>query len=292
MRGATAGRIADRLSAYFELTKPRIATLLLTVSVTTFLTASGRPLHLRGLLETILVVSSLAAGIFALNHYEERNIDGLMKRTSDRPLPSGRLAPGEALGFGLILTVFSILYAGLAVNLLTGLLCFLVAFSYLLVYTPLKSRTPYHTALGALPGAAPPLLGWAIAVGRLDVDAWILFGILFFWQFPHFLYIEMIYRDDYARAGIKVLPVVDKTGRMTALQIVSSLVLLLAVSLLPVITGLAGTIYLAGAIALGAVFLAVGILAVSTRKKIHARYLLRASVFYLPVLYALLMINP
>jgi protoheme IX farnesyltransferase len=279
------------LAAYFELTKPRIATLLLTVSVTTFLTASERPLHVRGLLETILVVATLAAGIFALNHYEERNIDARMKRTSDRPLPSGRLAPGEALGFGLILTVFSILYGALAVNLLTGLLCFLVAFSYLLVYTPLKSRTPYHTALGALSGAAPPLLGWAGAVGRLDADAWILFGVLFFWQFPHFLSIEMIYRDDYARAGIKVLPVVDKAGRMTAFQVIASLALLLGVSLLPYATGFAGLPYIVGASLLGLLFLGTGILAVTSRKKIHERYLLRASVFYLPLLFILLMVN-
>lgn len=287
-----AGRIVDRLGAYFELTKPRITSLLLIVAVAAFLSAADGPIDVPRFLQMILVVATLAAGIFALNHFMERDSDALMLRTRSRPLPSGRLRPAEALVFGLVLTTFSILFAGVEVNLLMALLSFLVAFGYLAVYTPLKARTPFHTALGALPGAAPPLLGWAAAVGALDADAWILFGILFFWQFPHFLSIEMMYRDDYARAGIKVLPVVDKTGRLTAFQVVVSLTLLLGLSILPVTTGRGGPIYLAGAVILGAGFLAAGILAVTTRKKIHERYLLRASIIYLPALLGLLLLSP
>lgn len=283
---------AERVTAYFELTKPRIASLLLIVAVVAFLIATRGAFHLRHLVDTILVVATLAAGIFALNQYLERETDALMRRTRDRPLPSGRLRPAEALVFGLGMTVFSVLYADLAVNILMALLAFLVAVGYLAVYTPLKARTHFHTALGALPGAAPPLMGWAAAVGHLDANAWILFGILFFWQFPHFLSIEMIYRDDYARAGIKVLPVVDHSGRLTAFQVVASLLLLLVVSLLPALTGLGGPIYLAGAAILGVLFLAAGIRAVVTRAGLHARYLLRSSIIYLPFLYALLLANP
>lgn len=279
------------VQAYFELTKPRISTLLIIVAIGAFLIATPESQDWWGLVKTFVAVSTLSAGIFALNHFMERGHDRLMVRTRDRPLPSGRLKEREVLIFGLSLTFFGILFSALFANLLTGALALFVAASYLLVYTPLKYRTAWHTALGAFPGAVPPLAGWAVATGRLDPDAWILGGILFFWQFPHFISIEMIYKDDYERAGVRVLPVVDKRGGKVAFEVISTLLLLIVVSLLPFATGLGGLLYTIGAGLSGLAFLAAGVAAVATRQKKHAKLLLRASVFYLPLLFLLLFLD-
>ncbi|HUX51430.1 MAG TPA: heme o synthase [Spirochaetia bacterium] len=302
LTAASTFSATELLKAYFELTKPRIAALILIVSMASYFIADRGMQDIPRALLTFAVVATLAAGIFALNHYLERDRDLLMRRTGNRPLPSGKVRPRDALIFGLTLTLFSLMLSAAFVNVLTACVGLFTAVAYLLVYTPLKRHTAYHTSLGALAGATPPLMGWAAARGDLGPDAWILFGILFFWQFPHFLSIDMIYREDYERAGILVLPVVDKTGHRVAAEIIGALVLLLAVTLLPLVTGLVGGqaaravattgpisvgswIYGALATVLGLWFLAVGIQAVRLNTKTAARNLLRASVFYLPLIF-------
>ncbi|WP_455382838.1 heme o synthase [Salinispira pacifica] len=275
----------DKLRAYFELTKPRIATLILIVAMASFFLASGDQVDVGRALITLLGTAALAAGIFALNHFLEREWDALMKRTVKRPLPSHRLTATEAFWFGTLLSVVALVVNFVFINTASGLVALFTLVSYLFVYTPLKRRTAYHTALGALSGATPPLLGWAAATGTLPADAWILFGVLFFWQFPHFLSIDMMYREDYERAGMLVLPVVDRSGRAVHLQIVGALGLLAGIGILPYFTGLAGPVYLVAAIVLGAGFLAAGIYTSVLNTKMAAKRLLRASVIYLPLLF-------
>lgn len=286
---AYSGRsLLDRLKAYFELTKPRITLLILLVAVAAFYLASPESVSWPRLFLTILGTTLLAFGIFALNHYGERDTDGLMRRTDRRPLPGKRLTPGEALSFGSALTAVAVVLIWATLGWVAGAVALFTFASYIFVYTPLKRLTPLHTALGALSGATPPLLGWAGATGTLDVNAWILCGILFFWQFPHFLAIEMMYRDDYARAGMRVLPVVEPSGRAAAAEMLVALVLLLAVSLAPFFTRLAGVVYLAGSAALGCAFIAAGVLVLRRADRRTARLVLRASVIYLPVLFGLM----
>ena len=282
---------AAKLRAFYDLTKPRIVMLILMVAVAAFYVASPGRVDVLRLLYTIIGIALLAGGIFALNHYLERDVDALMKRTATRPLPTGRLKPIEALSFGIILTVLALITLSLGLNLLCGVIGLFTFVSYVLLYTPLKRRTPYHTPLGALSGATPPLLGWAAARGSLDVDSWILFGILFFWQFPHFLAIEMMYADDYARAGIRVLPVVDPTWKKVGTELLGAIVLLLFVAVLPFLTGLAGEIYLVGAALAGAAFVVMGARAVARKDRPSARQLLLTSVFYLPLVFGLLVVN-
>ena len=277
--------LAERLKAYVELTKPRIATLILIISMSAFFLAEGSEPNWLLALYNLLATSTLAAGIFALNHVAEKDYDPLMRRTDGRPLPSGRLQPEQALFFGLAMTIASVILSVLALNMVATAIVVFTAASYLLVYTPLKRKTAHHTALGALSGATPPLLGWAAAQGTLDPRAWILFGILFFWQFPHFLSIDIMYREDYERAGMLVLPVVDKSGKKVAAEILGALAGLLVVSVLPIFTPLAGPGYGAVAAGLGIWFLADGVRAVRAGTRPAARRLLKTSVFYLPLLF-------
>ncbi len=282
---------AEKLKAFFELTKPRIATLILIVAMATFFLASPGRFDIGRALLALIGTASLAAGIFALNHYLEREWDGLMRRTGKRPLPSNRLTASEAFWFGAVLSTVGLAVNFLLLNVVSGFVALFTLVSYLFVYTPLKRRTAYHTALGALSGATPPLLGWATATGTLPPDAWILFGVLFFWQFPHFLSIDLMYREDYERAGMLVLPVVDRTGWSVPIQIISALLFLLGVSVLPVVTGLAGSVYLVAAIVLGIVFLAAGIYTSVVNTKMAAKRLLRVSVLYLPLLFVFMLTN-
>jgi len=280
------------LDAYFELAKPRITTLLLIVALVSYTIASGTSWTGWGFAVVLVSVGTLGSGIFALNHYFERRQDAKMVRTRDRPVPSGRVGPVAAQVFGWGFTLFGIGFSFLAANPLTGALALFTAVSYLAVYTPLKYRTSLHTALGALPGAVPPLAGWAVATGGLDLYAWVLFGVLFLWQFPHFLSIEMIYRDDYAKADVKVLPVVDRTGRWVTFQVVGATVLLIAVSVSPLLLGIGGWITAGLNAVLGAGLLYFGVRAVTTREKLDSRYLLRASVLYLPLVFLILVFHP
>jgi protoheme IX farnesyltransferase len=214
-----------------------------------------------------------------------------MRRTASRPLPTGKLAPLEAFVFGAGLTVLAETYLALLVNPLSALLGLFVIIGYLFMYTPLKTRTTLSTVVGAFPGAMPPLIGWAAAANNVSAGAWELFAILFLWQFPHFLAIAWMYKEDYARAGIVMLPVVEPEGRITGRQIVAYTVMLLPVSLLPVVSGISGTVYLYGAIALGLLFLYSSLNAAISKSRQQARRLLLASVIYLPLLFGLMVLN-
>jgi len=284
--GAFGARLLARARAWLGLTKPRITALIVLTTAASFRLAAG-PAQ-RGIGMTVLTTALLAAGIFALNQYFERDLDGRMSRTRDRALPSGRVAPGEAFAVGAGLCAAALGLMMSALPLVSAAVGLFTLVSYLLIYTPLKRVTIWHTTIGAVSGATPPLLGWAAAEGRLPADAWALAGILFLWQFPHFIAIETIYRDDYARAGFRVAPVVDPSGRLTRLHLLLPLVLLLPASVLPALTGLVRPLYVLPAIGLGVVFLALGWRARAGGAP--ARALLRASVLYLPLLFGLLLL--
>ena len=281
----------DKLAAYAELTKPRITFLVVLTAAAGFCMGSSAGINYVGLLNMAIGITLLSSGIATLNQYLERELDGLMRRTKARPLPSGKLSPAEAAVFGIALSVAATAYLALSVNNLSALLGVATLAAYLFVYTPLKTRTTLSTVLGAFPGAMPPFIGWVAARGEVTIQAWVLFAILFLWQFPHFLAIAWMYRDDYARAGIKMLPVVEPDGKVTGQQIISYTLLLVPVSLLPVVTGLAGSVYLVGAAAIGIGFLYFSARAALARTAWQARQLLLASVLYLPILFVLMVLN-
>ena len=281
----------ERVSAYLELTKPRITFLIVLTSAAGFGLASRRGIDYLALVSALLGVALLSSGIAALNQYAERDLDGLMRRTAGRPLPSGKLAPWEALAFGAGLTIAAEIYLLLLVNPLSALLGLTVVAGYLFGYTPLKTRSSLSTVVGAFPGAVPPLIGWTAATGTLSIEGWVLFAILFLWQFPHFLAIAWMYREDYSRAGILMLPVVEPDGRVTAQQIVLYTLMLIPVSLLPTVLGISGRFYFFGAIVLGLLFLYSSIRAAFSMSRQHAKQLLLASVLYLPLLFILMVVN-
>lgn len=280
-----------RLGAYVELTKPRITFLITLTSAAGFALGSRGPVNYVLLAHALIGIGLLSSGIATLNQFIERDLDGLMRRTADRPLPSGRLFPIEALWFGVLVTAGAEVYLAVLVNTLTSLLGLTVIAGYLFVYTPLKTRTSLSTALGAFPGAMPPLMGWTAARGEIDIAAWVLFAILFLWQFPHFLAIAWMYREDYGRAGIRMLPVVEPDGRVTGQQIILYALMLVPVSLLPAVLGISGKVYLFAALALGLLFLGFSIRAALSKSNQHARQLLLASVLYLPLLFGVMVLN-
>ena len=280
-----------RLAAYLELAKPRITALVLLAAIVGFwLGSRGTPDGLR-LLRAVGGIALLAAGMFALNQYVERDLDALMRRTGSRPLPAGRLRPAEALWFGGVLSALAVGLLGATVNLLAGALALATLASYTGLYTPLKTRTPHCTLVGAFPGAMPPVVGWAAARGEIGMEAWVLFGILFLWQFPHFHSIAWLYRDDYARAGIRLWPVVRPENRTIDGQIAAFTVLLLPVSLLPSLLGLAGKFYLSVAVVSGMAFALPAIAMALRRSDRQAQRLLLASVLYLPVLLLVMVLD-
>ena len=287
------GRLSarERFSAFLELTKPRITFLIVLTSAAGFALGSSASIDYTLLTQAMFGIALLSSGIATLNQYMERDLDLLMRRTANRPLPSGKLMPWEALAFGITLTVLAEIYLSVFVNPLTGLLGLTVIAGYLFAYTPLKTRTSLSTMVGAFPGAVPPLIGWAAARGEIGLEAWVLFAILFLWQFPHFLAIAWMYREDYTRAGILMLPVVEPDGRVTGQQIVVYTVMLLPVSLLPTVLGISGKVYLYGAIVLGLLFLYSSVRAAFSKSRQEARRLLLASVIYLPLLFILMVIN-
>ena len=281
----------ERIAAYVELTKPRITFLIVLTAAAGFALASTGHVDYTGLVRAMIGIALLSSGIATINQFMERDLDGLMRRTANRPLPSGKLLPWEALAFGVTLTVLAEVYLAALVNPLTGLLGLTVIAGYLFGYTPLKTRTSLSTMVGAFPGAVPPLIGWAAARGEISLEAWVLFAILFLWQFPHFLAIAWMYREDYARAGILMLPVAEPDGRVTAQQIVVYTVLLLPVSLLPTALGVSGKVYFVGAIVLGLLFLYSSVRAALSKSRQEARRLLLASVIYLPLLFILMVLD-
>jgi len=282
---------ARRVSAYIELTKPRITFLIVLTAAAGFCLGSPAGVDYRLLSISMLGIALLASGVSTLNQYMERDLDALMRRTATRPLPTGKLVPNEALLFGAGLTILAEVYLAVLVNPLTALLGLSVIAGYLFIYTPLKTRTSLSTVAGAFPGAVPPLIGWAAARGQLDVGAWVLFAILFLWQFPHFLAIAWMYREDYGRAGILMLPVVEPDGRVTGQQIIIYTIMLLPVSLLPTMLAVSGKLYFYGAIILGLLFLGSSIRAALSKSNQHARQLLLASVIYLPLLFGLMVLD-
>jgi len=278
-------RVAADLVA---LTKPRVVLMVLVTTVVGYYVGlTGAPDYAR--LVHLLIGTMLAAGgTLALNQHWEREVDAKMDRTRARPLPDGRLSPLEALVFAAAVTAVGLGYLGAFVGGLALLVTAATTVLYLFAYTPLKLRTPLCTIVGAVPGALPPVTGWVASREGLGLGAWVLFGILFLWQLPHTLAIARLYRDDYARAGVRLLPVVDADGTSTERQIVTGCLALLAVSLLPTLIGLAGPVYFVGAFVLGAAFVALGIRQAVSPSAAAARRVLYASLLYLPVLLALL----
>jgi protoheme IX farnesyltransferase len=279
------------LRDYWVLTKPEVNFLVVISTLVGFYLAARGPLDLARLLHTLLGTLLVASGTATLNQLIERGLDAQMRRTASRPLPSGRLSAASALWFGLALSVVGGVYLWLAVNALTSLLALSTLASYLLIYTPLKKRTPWCTFIGAFPGAMPPLIGWAGATGHLSSEAWVLYGILFLWQFPHFLAIAWMYREDYARAGLLMLPRGDAEGRAMARMIVGYSLALLPISLLPTLMGQAGVLYFLGALLLGLMYVHSSARLAFARTNVLAKRLLLVSIVYLPLVFALLMLD-
>jgi protoheme IX farnesyltransferase len=273
---------------YVALVKPRITAMVMLTALVGFVMGSHGPVDAAALASALVGTGLVAAGASALNMLLERRTDGLMHRTQNRPLPAGRLRPTEALAWGAVLTISGIAFLAWRSGPLAALVALLTWASYLFLYTPLKTRTSLSTVVGALPGALPPVIGWAAARGRVDAGAFVLFAILFLWQIPHFLAIAWIYRDDYARGGLPMLPVVDPEGMITGRQAVANALALAIVSLAPAFGGMAGSVYLAGAIALGVMFTAAAVRAAVKRTPAAARGLFLASLAYLSILCTLL----
>lgn len=275
---------ARRATDYVELVKPRLVVMILITTAAGFYLGAQTVDWLR-CLHTLIGAGLTAAGVLGLNQYLERDVDAQMKRTQGRPLPDGRMNPLEALLVGAVLTGGGMLYLTFIVNVLSGLVISLIVISYLFLYTPLKRKTSLCTLIGAVPGALPPVVGWVAARGSLTGEAWVLFTILFLWQIPHSLAIAYIYREDYAKAGFRLLPVIHPDGASTCRQIVINCVALLGIGLLPALYNIAGGIYFFAALLAGAGFLAVGIYLARTRSVKAARYLLYASLLYLPLVF-------
>jgi heme o synthase len=285
---------------YIELTKPRITWLILMSTGIGYFFGLSRAANwweflksipLVSLLHTIVGTALIASGTAALNQWYEREADRKMRRTADRPLPAGKISAGRALAFGAALSVAGFLELWLGVNLLAGLIGAFTLASYLFVYTPMKQRTWWSTTVGAIPGAMPPVIGYAAAAGAVPRESWVLFAILFLWQFPHFYSIAWMYKDDYARAGIRMLPVVEPDCRSTARQIVLFGLALIPVSLIPSLLGMSGRIYLVGALLLGLWFLYSGVRVALERSLSRARGVLVTSVLYLPLIYGLMLLD-
>jgi protoheme IX farnesyltransferase len=274
-----------------ELGKGGITGMVVVSTAAGMLLAAQGPLPLALWLHTLLGTALVAAGASALNQVVEREHDALMRRTARRPIPSGRMHPDVALLFGVTIAVAGMLELALAVGLLPALLAAATLAGYVFVYTPLKRMSSLSTLVGAVPGAMPPLIGWAAVEGRLGVGSWALFALLFFWQLPHFLAIAWMFREDYARGGFPMLPVVDPGGASTGRQAALYNLALIPVSLTPTLLGLAGGIYFFGALLLGVLFLACGVAMALDRGRRSARRLLLASVTYLPILLVLLVFD-
>jgi protoheme IX farnesyltransferase len=283
--------VREKLAAYVELSKPRIAFMLVLTSAAGFYLGSAKEFDFVLFANAMIGIALLAFGVATLNQFIERKTDALMERTMKRPLPAGIVSPNEALVFGVVQCAVAELYLLFLVNGLTAALGLIVIVGYVLLYTPLKTRTSASTAIGAIPGAMPPLMGWTAAADGVNIAAWFLFALLFLWQFPHFLAIASMYKEQYAKAGIKMLPTLEKDGRITARQIVMFSILLVPVSLAPFFIGMSGIYYLIGASVLGIWFLWTSIQAARYKTIEKSRKLLLVSVLYLPIIFALMVFN-
>jgi protoheme IX farnesyltransferase len=279
------------LHEYFRLTKPRIALLIVISTAVGYCYGTVSSFSFFTIVHALLGTALMAAGAATLNQWYERDIDAQMKRTQRRPIPAGTISPQHALLFGVALSTLGVLDLWKFTNLLAAVLGLLTSLGYLFAYTPLKRKGPISTTIGAFPGAVPPLIGYAAARGHLTIEAWVLFGILFLWQFPHFHAIAWIYREDYERAGIKMLAVVRPQGKALAFEILGTLFLLIPVTLAPAFLHMAGTVYSVAAFVLDLAFLYFGVQLSRERSVRRARNLLLASVVYLPLLFAFLVFD-
>ncbi len=294
-------RIISLLRDYAELTKLRVTTLIVMTAWCGYFFGAHKQgiswLNL-GLLHALLGIGLVSSGTAALNEVMEQDVDAQMRRTARRPLPAGRMSVMHATVMGLLATLGGSLYLALTTNFLTGILTLLTSVVYLAAYTPLKRISPICTFVGAFPGAMPGVLGWTAASGQVDLGTLALFAILFVWQFPHFFSIAWLYRDDYEKGGVKMLPVVEEDGRSTGRRILAYSIALIPISILPTILGMAGKIYFAGAICLGLALLYFGVrlaflnLPLNTAaSRTRARHVLQATVIYLPLLFVLMTVN-
>ncbi len=283
---------SGRAAAFLALTKPRISMMvLITVGTGFFLGARGASKPWTFAL-TLIGTGLVASGASTFNQLLERARDARMKRTRNRPLPSGQVTPAEAGAFGVLLSALGLTILAFAANLGAAAVALATLVLYVFVYTPLKPHTTLNTAIGAVPGALPPVIGWVAATGQLGIEAWALFLILFLWQFPHFLAIAWLYREDYARGGHKMLPSVDPTGVLTGRQAAFHALALIPVGMLPAAIHMAGRVYLTGALVLGLFYLVASVRFWIEASDSSARRLLRASILYLPLLLLLLLLNP
>jgi protoheme IX farnesyltransferase len=281
----------NRVALYLELAKARIVSLVLVTTTLGFF-LGGQGVHaLPRFLLVLMGVGCATGGASILNNYLERNFDARMERTRNRALPAGLITPAEALVSGVSLVLFGVFLLVWAANLLTAFLVLLAAFLYVLVYTPLKRVTWLSTTFGAIPGAIPPMAGWAAATGRLDAGAWALFAILFTWQHPHFFAIAWMFRDDYRTAGFKILPAIEPTGLRTVRLTVGFSLALLAVSLIPTLIGMAGWLYFSGALFIGFMILSAALSFARDRSVGNARRLLKSSILYFPLLLLLILVD-
>ncbi len=287
VRSSRSGLIRDLV----ELVKARLTLLVLVTTAVGFYLGAEGPVNFAALLHTVFGTAAAAAGAAALNQWWEHSLDALMQRTRSRPVPSGRMRPRDAFILGSALSIFGVAYLAFVSNALSAALAAITIIIYIFAYTPLKRVSTFNTALGAVPGALPPMIGWAAARGTLNAGAWMLFAILFFWQLPHFFAIAWMYRDDYARAGFQMISSDDRTGERSASQSVFFCLLLFIVAGLPAFLGIATVFYLLAELILGAVFVAVAMRFLKTRARADARRLFITSIIYLPLLLGALVLS-
>ncbi|HVL68843.1 MAG TPA: heme o synthase [Vicinamibacterales bacterium] len=274
-----------RAADYVSLAKPRLNLLVVVTALVGYVMGGGEMSNVTVVLAVVLGTALVASGASAVNQVYERRTDALMERTRLRPMPDGRVRPDEAMRYAAVLCATGLLVLAAGANILSALVAFATLFTYVVIYTPLKLRTSFATVVGAVPGALPPVIGWAAATGGLSRGAWILFGIVFLWQLPHFLAIAWMYRDDYARAGFPMLPVIEPDGRSTARQAVLYAAALLPLSLAPTIAGMTTSWYFAAALVLTLGFLALTLRFARSRSLADARRLFFGSITYLPLLW-------
>jgi heme o synthase len=282
--------VRSRASDFIALAKPRLNVLVVASSLAGYVMGGGDMSNAMRVVLTVVGTALVAGGASAFNQVMEREPDGLMRRTRLRPVPDGRLQPAESLVFATVLSVAGLLLLAAGVNASSAGVALVTLLTYALIYTPLKRRSSFATVVGAIPGALPPVIGWAAARGGLSEGGWVLFAIVFLWQMPHFLAIAWIYREDYARAGFPLLPVIEPDGKSTARQAVFYCAALLPVSLAPTLVGMASTAYFVGALVLGVMFMAVTLKFARTRALPDARRLFFSSIIYLPLLWALMIV--
>ena len=281
----------SRLVDYWILTKPELTFLSVVTALTGYYLGADGSIQASLLLHTLFGTALVGGGAGALNQYIEREYDGLMRRTENRPVPSGRVQPYEALLFGIILSIVGIAELVLFTNPLTGFLASVTLVSYIFLYTPLKRITPLSTSVGAFPGALPPVMGWTAARNEVNPEAVALFALLFVWQIPHFLSLAWMYRKDYARAGYRLLTVVEPEGNMASRQILAYTTLLVPLAVIPWTLGMFGALYLILALLLSLAFLVVSVHLVRDRSNAAARQVFAGSLIYLPALMAIMVVD-